>query len=116
MIIGPHSKIKLCKYCNKYFIMKHNRQVYCSPEISDCKKYARQDQTRDRIHNHRKRKKANGIKTDEEGTIGLGPHREKDPLKELYTVHKQLMIVKGTYTEARFKMEIKEMEKELMKA
>lgn len=37
----------------------------------------------------------------------------EDPLQELMAVHKQLMIVKGIYTKARFNMEIKQLEKQL---
>lgn len=108
----PHSRIKICKYCNKYFIHTHNRQVYCSPV---CKKYARQDQKRDwkwKKQRDEDYKRKRQLELGSHGTIGEKPKPSFE--EEAMVVHKELLRIKGVkLTKTQYAIELEKVKARL---
>lgn len=79
MIITPYrTKVRLCRWCNHYFIPKTANQQYCKKVHS---KYARQDQNR--IHRRNHYHKYKEVRYEYPiGTSGLGPVPAEDKDEE----------------------------------
>lgn len=101
IVINSSSEIKLCEYCNTFFIKTHHRQKYCPPHIKPCKKYARQDYKAQHEFKRRRSPEFDLIKHSQLGSKGsLSANRLKDFEEEARTVHKALMKIRK-YNKAR---------------
>lgn len=77
-----------CEWCGKPFKKKHNRQIYCTPK---CNYYAQLEKTNNRVRKYRlqKRKQFGYESVKNLGSGHLGPHPDKNMVKEAVLVRKE---------------------------
>lgn len=77
-----------CKWCGKIFFKKHNRETYCTPK---CNYYAQLEKTNNRVRKYRlqKRKQFGYESVKNLGSGHLGPHPDKNMVKEAVLVRKE---------------------------
>ena len=82
----PYSKLKTCKYCENYFIYKHNRETYCNDK---CRYEGRRDKQRGYDKTYYRRYK-DIINRKVKGTGWLGAHAHDDFDSEYYEIQKEM--------------------------
>lgn len=78
-------KLKKCQWCGSEFILKHNRQTYCTNNGTKCKKEARREQNRKARLNYYYT--YGGTKTL--GTSNLTQHKQDNFLLEAQSIKKE---------------------------
>lgn len=89
----PRLSVCECRWCNKPFIKKHNRESYCS---SECREFSLQEHSRRTSHKwyHQHKHELSEKQRWGLGTGTLGPHMNQDFEREASIIAKELHFLR----------------------